>query len=159
MPVIDVSKLTGKYPVLLADYGNLPHGIGWQRHPESPHGACFLIAKNSLLGGPKVLERFPLTETGWAKAWLRLLELDRDAAQTIIRRLEEREAARSNAVSGTVLPKRLSRVPSNFGGGPGDHHAAFWPSFSLAKLTFLKWASSAARSFDRCRWPLTRRNW
>jgi transcriptional regulator with XRE-family HTH domain len=42
---------------------------------------------------------------------------------------------------------------------PRDHHAAFWSSFWLAALTFLKCASRAARSFGRCRWPLTRRNW
>jgi hypothetical protein len=32
----------------------------------------------------------------------------------------------------------MSRVPLNFGGGPRDHHAAFWSSFWLAALTFLK---------------------
>src|SRR5215467_2962684 len=42
---------------------------------------------------------------------------------------------------------------------PRDHHAALWSSFWLAALTFWKCASSAARSFGRCRWPLTRRNW
>ena len=46
---------------------------------------------------------------------------------------------------------RLSRVPWNFGGGPFDHQAAFWSSFWLAVVTFLKCASSAARSLGRCR--------
>jgi hypothetical protein len=55
---------------------------------------------------------------------------------------------------------RMSRVPWNFGGGPFDRQAAFTVSSLQAAPTFpLKCASSAARSFGRCRWPLTRRNW
>jgi len=50
-----------------------------------------------------------------------------------------------------VRASRLSRVPWNFGGGPFDHQAAFWSSFWLTAVTFLKCASSAARSFGRCR--------
>jgi hypothetical protein len=58
------------------------------------------------------------------------------------------------------LARRMSRVPWNFGGGPFDRQAAFTVSSLQAAPTFpLKCASSAARSFGRCRWPLTRRNW
>ena len=113
MPKVDISKLQSKYPELLGDNGNLQHGIGWQRRPDSEGGACFLVTKWSVMGGFKVLERFPLTETGWADAWSRLVELDRGAAKTIIRRLAEREAARNAAVSGAVLPKAPPRFPSS----------------------------------------------
>ena len=58
------------------------------------------------------------------------------------------------------LSTRLSRVPLNFGGGPSSHQAAFCSLSSHAALTFsAKQLLSAARSFGRCRWPLTRRNW
>jgi len=57
-------------------------------------------------------------------------------------------------------PERLSRVPLNLAGGPSSHQAAFCSLSSHAPLTFsAKWRLSAARSFGRCMWPLTRRNW
>jgi hypothetical protein len=114
MPTIDVSKLGGRYPVLFADNGGiLRHCIGWQRSAESPDGACFFVGKTSVItGGAKVLERFPLTEAGWADAWRRLVELDRSAAEAIIRRLANIEAART-AMSGAVLPKAPPRFPSS----------------------------------------------
>lgn len=108
MPRVDVAKLQSKYPELLADNGSLRHGIGRQRRRDSEGGACFLVSKWGGLGGSKVLERFPLTETGWLNAWSRLVELDREAAESIIRRLAERAA-----VTGAVLPKAPPRFPSS----------------------------------------------
>ena len=69
---------------------------------------------------------------------------------------ESKERRRQATHPAPVKPElmaaaRLSRVPWNFGGGPFDHQAAFWPSFWLTAVTFLKCASSAARSFGRCR--------
>src|SRR5258706_12317700 len=68
MPKVDISKLQSKYPELLGDNGNLQHGIGWERRPDSEGGACFLVPKWAVVGGSKVLERFPRTESGWAVA-------------------------------------------------------------------------------------------
>jgi hypothetical protein len=75
MPTVDVAKLKGRYPVLLADSGgSLKHGIGRQRQPDSKDGACFVVAKTNLMGDPTVLERIPLTEVGWATAWSRFVD-------------------------------------------------------------------------------------
>src|SRR5258706_2630346 len=112
MPKVDISKLQGKYPELLADNGSLQHGIGWQRRPDSEGGACFLVTKWSVMGGSKVLERFPLTETGWADAWSRPVELDRGAAKNIIRRVPERQAAKKPPLDGAVLTETPPTVPA-----------------------------------------------
>jgi hypothetical protein len=72
-----------------------------------------VVAKMNFFGDPRVLERFPLTETGWAMAWSRLAELDQAAAQAIVRWLAVQEQASAAAVSGTVLPKAPPRFPSS----------------------------------------------
>jgi hypothetical protein len=110
MPVIDPATLT-KYPKLLADVGNMRYGVAWQRWTGFQDGACFALTKLSDFSGIKVVERFPLTEQGWAETWAALVARDRGSAQVILRVLAER-AALSQAVSGTIL-KKAPRFPSS----------------------------------------------
>src|SRR5260370_23866947 len=43
--------------------------VGWQRRPNAKGGKCFLVGRETLAGGLKILKRFPFTEEGWAQAW------------------------------------------------------------------------------------------
>ena len=45
--------------------------------------------------GNKVLDRFPLTEDGWARAWATLVKLDAVAAQEVAKTLGEWRAAQA----------------------------------------------------------------
>jgi len=116
--MVDRRKLS-RYPLLWVDSGELRHGIGWQRRPASEGGACFALVRLSDLVGIKAIERFPLTEDGWARAWRSLVQRDPASAQAILRILARRdsdtsnkaELARLDAESITVLlgdlPRRL----------------------------------------------------
>jgi hypothetical protein len=58
----------------------LSRTIGWQFRPERRGGPVFVLLGRGAVGLPKVLERFPLTEAGWATAWHALAQQDPDAA-------------------------------------------------------------------------------
>jgi hypothetical protein len=66
------------------------HGLG--RQDSRREGHCFALLRFGALAGEKVLERFPLTEDGWARAWAALDSLDRDAAAATRKTLEQRAA-------------------------------------------------------------------
>jgi hypothetical protein len=62
--------------------------LGWQDAKKD--GPCFLVARIiGVMGGEKVLDRFPLTEDGWVRAWSALVELDAGAARAVGRALQE----------------------------------------------------------------------
>lgn len=63
--------------------------LGWQDVKKD--GPCFFVARIGLMG-EKILDRFPLTEAGWARAWSALVKLDAGAAQAVARVLQERRA-------------------------------------------------------------------
>jgi hypothetical protein len=88
MPVIRPSERSSNpYPVL----EGLSHTIGWQFRPERRGGSVFVLMGRGALGVQKTLERFPLTEVGWAKVWQALTQADPAAAGKIWVRLQERE--------------------------------------------------------------------
>jgi hypothetical protein len=88
MPDIRPSEQSANpYPVL----EGLSRTIGWQFRPERRGGPVFVLLGRGAVGLPKVLERFPLTEPGWARAWQALARQDPDAAGKIRGRLTERE--------------------------------------------------------------------
>jgi uncharacterized protein YbjQ (UPF0145 family) len=90
MPVIRESeKLPSGMPFPLVD--GLPRTIGWQW--QSSAGPAFVIIGRGLMGGYKILERFPLTEDGWASAWQSLVGADAAAAGKVVAVLTERDAA------------------------------------------------------------------
>jgi hypothetical protein len=88
IPVIRPSEQSANpYPVM----EGLSRTIGWQFRPERRGGPVFVLLGRGAVGLPKVLERFPLTEAGWATAWQALAQQDPDAAGKIRVRLTERE--------------------------------------------------------------------
>jgi len=88
MPAIQPSEQSADpYPVL----EGLSHTIGWQFRPERRGGPVFVLMARGALGAQKTLERFPLTEPGWAKAWQALTQADPAAADKISVQLQERE--------------------------------------------------------------------
>ena len=64
--------------------------LGWQRPKKDD--PCFVLLRNGPMGG-KVLDRFPMTEEGWSRAWGAFVELDADAAQATAQTIREWSAA------------------------------------------------------------------
>jgi Short C-terminal domain len=89
MPHVQSAELHAGPPVLLAAYG-VRHSMGWQDNRAD--GPGFVLTRLRPLGGVKVVERFPLTEEGWAEAWHVLVARDSDAAAAIARTLARRVA-------------------------------------------------------------------
>lgn len=91
MPVIHPSERSANpYPVR----EGLGRTVGWQFRPQHRGGPVFVLLGRGPLGVQKVVERFPLTETGWAKMWRTLEKQDPQAAGKIRERLLERERER-----------------------------------------------------------------
>jgi hypothetical protein len=90
MPVISPNEQVpgDAYPLL----DGLSPTIGWQFKPEAKGGPSFVILRRTGLGGLKVVESFPLTEDGWARAWQSLVTHNPAAAQQVLARLRAREA-------------------------------------------------------------------
>jgi hypothetical protein len=87
-PVVASSEMYRGSPYLLVSFGQR-HTIGWQDTRRA--GQCFVVARITRLDGIKVLERFPLTDTGWVKAWRALTKLDKAGAQAAAEVLAKRE--------------------------------------------------------------------
>jgi hypothetical protein len=109
MPVVPATDLYRGSPYLLVQFGQR-YSIGWQEARKD--GPCFVIARISRLDTAKVVDRFPMTEAGWAKAWRALVRLDADAARASAARLAALAAAQQaltelaelNAASVSYLP-------------------------------------------------------
>jgi uncharacterized protein YbjQ (UPF0145 family) len=105
MPVIRASEKTAGSPFLLVEGSS--RMIGWQWSSPGQGGPVFVIAARSAMGGIKVLERFPLTEDGWRRAW-QALSRDPAARDKAVARLAKRAA--EDAPSGR-LPSEHDTVP------------------------------------------------
>jgi hypothetical protein len=90
MPVVPANELYRGSPYLLVQFGQR-YSIGWQDARKD--GPVFVIARISRLDATKVVDRFPMTEAGWAKAWRALVRLDAHAAQAAAARLTALAAA------------------------------------------------------------------
>jgi hypothetical protein len=66
--------------------------LGWQWQPGQKGGPGFVMIGRSALGGYKILERWPLTEDGWQRAWAALSSADPGAAQELASVMAERAA-------------------------------------------------------------------
>lgn len=80
----------GDWPCLLIH--NRHASIGWQNRPSRKGGPCYLVGRQTLAGGLKVIETFPLTDQGWAQAWRSLLRHDRTLATSLRAELTKRSA-------------------------------------------------------------------
>jgi hypothetical protein len=105
MPVVDESNLT-RYPSLFVDAGGLRYTLGWQKWSG---GVYVAVCRLSDLADIKVVERFPLSASGWADAWSSLVKLDARSAQHVLAILAARAAARS----GVLAPPPPPRFPSS----------------------------------------------
>jgi hypothetical protein len=92
--------------------GNDRYSIGWQGWPETKGGPGFCIIRRGAMTD-KVVNRYPLTQEGWAEAWRELTALDQAAADqvraTLARRAEaDAAAAAKPTATGRVIPPRSS---------------------------------------------------
>ena len=94
MPVVSPDTLGRGSPQLIVSTG-LRHSLGSMNAKKV--GPCFVVARLSAMT-IKVLERFPLTQEGWAQAWAALVKLDPGAAQAVASRLQQWADARSAIV-------------------------------------------------------------
>jgi Short C-terminal domain len=89
MPVILPSEQVPDAPYPLLD--GLSLTLGWEFRPGQRR-AAFVILRRTALGSQKVVDRFSLTEDGWAKAWQSLVRQNPSAVPQILARLGAREA-------------------------------------------------------------------
>src|SRR5215470_14183154 len=94
-PDVQSHELYRGIPNLLMIASGHHYSIGWQDDRKA--GPSFVVARVSRLDAIKVIERFPLTEQGWASAWRKLSALDVTAASAIAPMLARREAGRRAA--------------------------------------------------------------
>src|SRR5262249_54571160 len=83
MPVLGPSEQDRSAPLPLLD--GLSPTIGWSFQGPRGSGAAFAILhRRRVWGTLEVIESFPLTEDGWAKAWQSLTKWNPEAAQKVL---------------------------------------------------------------------------
>jgi hypothetical protein len=80
------------------------YAIGWQRFSAKKGGPAYVTARRGMLGGRRVLGRYPLTHDGWARAWAAFARLDPAAAEKTRAALGRLHAARPPAGMLAVVP-------------------------------------------------------
>ena len=110
MPFVPAYELYIGPPRLLVPYGHR-HSIGWQDTRKA--GPSFVVARVGPLESAKVVERFPLTEGGWAEAWQALVRCDPAAAKAAAATLAARAVAnRGRARLAKLDAKSLACLPA-----------------------------------------------
>jgi hypothetical protein len=84
-PEVGAEEIWQGAPNVLVDEGN--YTIGWQADEGGP---CFVTVKRGPRGELTVLDRFPLSGEGWARAWENFSGRDPAAAERVTRVLDER---------------------------------------------------------------------
>jgi hypothetical protein len=92
MPAVTPGTLWRGSPYLIARAGQR-YTLGWQDAKQD--GPCFVVTRTTVMDSVKVLDRFPLTEDGWARAWATLVKLDAGAAQAVAKAIQQRLTARA----------------------------------------------------------------
>jgi hypothetical protein len=115
MPTVAPDNVYRGAPYILLQ--GLRHCVGWQDARKA--GPSFVVTSRRPGGGLKVLERFALSERGWAEAWQALSSLDASAAAAVAVRLAELEAGRRAAEALAALAARSScyLASATFDGG------------------------------------------
>jgi hypothetical protein len=85
----------------------LRHTLGWQRSAGFDGRECFAVCRLSDMTGIKVIERFALTESGWAEAWADLARRDPGSARELLNILARRQAGQPDAVLAPPPPPRF----------------------------------------------------
>src|ERR1700722_20147133 len=91
MPVVTPAEWSYGPSLVIREPGKHP-SLGWQYQDEGKGGQGFVLARYSLMSGYKILQRFPVTEQGWAQAWQALLNGDDAHALAIAAELAARAA-------------------------------------------------------------------
>lgn len=87
--------------------------IGWQGWPEKKGGASYVTVRRSPMGALKIVERYPLTDAGWAQAWRAFAQLDPAAAAKVLPVLARRaEAATGFAQRRELNERSLAHLPA-----------------------------------------------
>jgi hypothetical protein len=149
MPNVTPAQLSHSADILLATERR--YSLGWQDHRKA--GPSFIVIREDWLGSLRVIERFPLTEQGWASAWSALAGTDASAARALAAGLAEREARRSRASAVAALDReKLSfLVRVKFSGGSGDVPLAQGRAYHLRFLAdrlMISPPGSADATFD-----------
>jgi hypothetical protein len=117
MPIVPSSEVYRGMPRLVLD-GGVRYCLGWQRDRKA--GPSFVVAK--LSPRVKVIQRFPMTEEGWAQAWESLVGYDTAAAKAIAAHFAEREVRKRASDKLAALNAQslclMRRV--RFNGGSGE---------------------------------------
>jgi hypothetical protein len=115
MPVVPAADLYRGAPYLLVQFGQR-YSIGWQDARKD--GPSFVVARISRLDTARVVDRFPMTEAGWPRAWRALVRLDADSARAAAATLAALATAR-RALAGLAQlnAASLSYLPVVFLGG------------------------------------------
>jgi hypothetical protein len=90
VPLIGPSEQLRETPYPLLD--GLSPTIGWHFRHQGNEGPAFVILRRSAFGSLKVVESFPLTEDGWAKAWKSLAKQNPAAVPKVLETLATRQA-------------------------------------------------------------------
>ncbi len=154
MPEVAPVNLYPGSPYLLVESG-LGHSIGWQEHRKT--GPGFVVVRMAWSGRSRIVERFPLTEEGWVRAWRTFSELDAKAAEIVSARLTTLEARRNAAGALADLDARStgSLLHVAYNGGSGDARLA---SGSFYDVRFLAdrvavYPSRSSRALTALRYP------
>lgn len=102
MPAVPSDLLYRGAPYVLLD--GLRHCVGWQDARKA--GPSFVVTTRRTGGSIKAVQRFPLSEQGWADAWQVLSRLDASAAAAVEAKLAELEAGRRAAEALAALDAR-----------------------------------------------------
>lgn len=98
------------------------YAIGWQRFPDDAGGPAYVTARRGMFGGRRVLERYPLTGDGWARAWAAFATLAPATAEKTRRALGSFYAARPPAGMLAFVPGLTLRATDSSADGftPGQ---------------------------------------
>ena len=67
------------------------YSIGWRRWSDKKGGPGFMVVRLGSLGSVRILERFPLTDEGWARAAQALARLDGLVTEQVCAELQRRD--------------------------------------------------------------------
>lgn len=85
MPVILPREQAPGAPYPLLD--GISPTLGWEFRPPAKGGPAFVVIRRTGLGSLKVVDSFPLTQDGWARAWHALARQNPAAVPQILARL------------------------------------------------------------------------
>ncbi len=109
MPVPRAGERMQNAPFSLTDGGR--YTIGWRFWPAQSGGPSFVTLQRNALGSLRVVERYPLTEDGWAAAWRALLSLEPATARRVLRALAERAGADNTQARKELDNQSLASLP------------------------------------------------